>query len=349
MPILDQGRKTMIIEVPFMYVAQVVPPRKRKPVEMCVIDQIAIKFKDIPEQNFPVAIKYVDDDSLPHDEEQRRERLSNPDLIRWDGNNLYTRIGAEFNTRDEFNALLRGNPNDSPLNNVQGWSQHRDWKHGEPVLLNNLQGQVQSDNRRDRIAALIEYTNSCRVCKNGLWEITQEPAWMVSQSFNFTVIKATQINPDNLRTSWNNIYAGNEYDMIPERFKQEDSFTSGLIEVLLPQALKLKPAQKAIRKECEEFLYKIREDLYRFDDTTILAYMNLRRVCKDAQAMDDESAANILMDATKDFPLLDSETSQESSYAFYLTRLNEARDRYKQEQDRDEGITFEEPNQLTWW
>jgi hypothetical protein len=218
-----------IIEAPYTYAAMVVPPRCRNAREVAVLDRVPLRVRAVDAGDFPVAVA-METGMFP-------ERID----LRWDGRRLWRPDGA------------------APPGVGQDWLQERldafdpDFLggHQEPVAgavpRAALEGHVESDNRRDRVADMLAAAAGVLVSEGRLHRASMEPIWQVRGNWIEATL-APESLADPVQASRMSPHSVADMFRADRRAAAEAAVaavhgrcvTRGEIEVLVPDAIRLR-------------------------------------------------------------------------------------------------------------
>lgn len=170
-----------IVEIPYVYLALVVPPHKRKPVPVAVQGRVAVDFPLIDIADIPLVATVV----MPHHDDwwsnpTDRSALSSEhrtELRALDGE-LYSAVGEAVH--DLQSALDRQSA--TPLAEVQlsGWRKtERTWP--QPITRADIEGHVVRDNEDESRASVIAAALGCVFADGRFWTKVAEPVWVLDR------------------------------------------------------------------------------------------------------------------------------------------------------------------------
>lgn len=230
----------MIIELPFAYQASYVPPRARNARDVTVIDRLPLNIRELNDTQFPIAARFSDRDM--------EFRWHQVDELRWDGRRFHRPYAAEH-ARERFYVpaaelvvRLQGYSAEQPFRPLQqmpdpNWH-NREIKSHEEVI---AAGRIESDDRRERIALLVEKAAGVVLCDGKIFAACGEPAWKVSQ-FGVITAKAILADRSDLDLFPCALARADRLEEYVELFWDRQTIeTQGQIEVLMPQVLRLAP------------------------------------------------------------------------------------------------------------
>jgi hypothetical protein len=178
---------TLSLQVPFIYRAQIIKPRCRKPVEIYVQDTITVEVKRITESNIPVAFRVDTQETRLFDErlwQKSFHRVSDalPELVTLDV--------VEANTKDSSDYKWSSSSPIAPFFNVwhdvkapwdTSWSHARPWLKDEDVqpLEAYTYRELVDDNRQATVDHILEIVNNMVSVGGVIYEPAGEPMYNV--------------------------------------------------------------------------------------------------------------------------------------------------------------------------
>lgn len=265
----------MIIEVPFIYTARVVPPRARNERAVEVIDTMPLNIRELTADEFPLVAEYLERFADIHDKGYEH--------IHSDGHRFFKAIGGLIPAGLEAMAQAGG---PSPFQHHQRlWTAAPDarQRHGA------IEGRVISDNRQERVAKLLEVGRRVVASEGVLFEGCGEPVWRRRPGWVFEAVICT---PELLESEPSLLFRADrlkdEIDARNEaagRNEQPDLW--GDIRVHRPDLLRLSVEAVALLKEANRQLGYLAEDIgRRVAETsveTFTAYATARDILAGAQ------------------------------------------------------------------
>jgi hypothetical protein len=275
----------MIVEVPFLYSVSVVPPRCRNAVPKIVRDTLPVKLHVAAAEDMPVAMRVVTARDTPIVAD---DKTATPTELRWDGKSLYApwRGGhdeapgpldkAEIERRV---AAMTGTPfaciQSKPEDDYHSWRQ-------EPaVRLEDIEGRVVADNRRDRVASLLEAARDHILVDGVFMTPSPEPVWKVDADRRWPRVEAEFAHEYILRDrSVRSLYRADRLDAAIDAAAngEFDCDQRGLIEVLVPEAVRLALDDIGFIREVRHYLADddVRKDLSEGSVEQFAAYAAVR-------------------------------------------------------------------------
>jgi hypothetical protein len=230
----------MIVDVPFSYTALYVPPKARNEREVTVLDTLPLSVREIDEGDFPVVARFADNTQLV--------RYDQIDDIRWDSKGFYRPWATEW-ARERFYPkasdlaeLVKGHEGDQPFRDLQKVPE-ANW-HNRPIFTHRQVqdgGRVLSDDRRERVAALVARAAATVLSAGRMWVACGEPAWRVEAN-GFITASPILADAKARRDFARHLARADDLGGYARRFWRRDTLdTHGLLEVVRPEALTLAP------------------------------------------------------------------------------------------------------------
>lgn len=307
----------MIIELPFVYTAKALPYRARNVRDVRVLDRIALNIREAAPEELPLVARFTGRfEQWPSEVRACGKGFVWPfDMTRGDSSSAPKPLPAEGLER------MASEGGRTPFHSLP-----RLQFRGEAVPVADLREpayRVQSDDRREMVAALVERASRIVVSGGVVFEACREPCWKKVQGWRVEPAMPTaeefEREPDSYwRADKLHELAARHPDDIPPEI------VGGGIEVFRPDLLRLCPEAPALRqrvKECLENGYTFGERFLR--DATkeqFAIYADLR----DAWKASGGEVTEELVDAVR--AVLDSmEVTRHGS----LDRLDEAFERWR--------------------
>jgi hypothetical protein len=329
-----------IVEIPFLYDAKVVPPRKRNIRDIKVMDRIPVIIQEKTEDSFPIAIQFVSGNSS-FNAHNPKLVSKNPVDFRWDGQNLYGTIGGHFSNIEELKALLQDIKDEedverSPFHQVQGFKKyHRRHYDSDPILAQHIDGKVESDNRRERVADLLKIAGQMFVFNGYLWTHTSEPCW---SSRRGSGAEAVQLSDWCLQN--NKVYRADDLDLYENEVRRtnrdQEEFhieVKGRIDILIPEAVKFRPSEMYFIKEANHFLESTGGWLKDAQVEFLIAYAGLRDILIKNETMPHDELACMIEPFVIDIPIYKN-VKDEEEYQYLTKSLMKALNDWQIERKR---------------
>lgn len=249
----------MIVEIPFVYTASVVPPGKRNPRVTHVLDRVPIRILTAPEGEMPVAFRFSPGQNVPLELQQDELAALNEALameLRWDGEGLWAPHGHTFG-RDVAAAVAANagrlteadasqqivSMSRTPFASTQ-WDGLMEWKRRDVVPIGRLEGRIQADDRRGRVADILALARKVRFHDGRFWVPAEEPCWTGVGGL-FPRVRAELAAEFRLKSPSTIWRADRLVDALGDLDNQRTrgdhpAMAEGMIEILLPEAVRLR-------------------------------------------------------------------------------------------------------------
>jgi hypothetical protein len=322
---------SLLIEVPFLYDAKLVPPRKRNARNVKVLDCIPIVIQEKTTNDFPIAMQYVCGTHLPFDNDARKAALENAITLRWDGHSLHEAVGGAFLNREDLKRLLQDVEN-SPFRREQGFYNYNRWQYeGDPIPVNRIDGKVESDNRRERVATLLEMSSKMFVCDRHIWTQCNEPCWLLEAHRQYPSIKAVQTTE---AKEFGGLFRADDLELAKADVSIEDLEIYGRIDVLIPEAVQRRPAEAYIVGAAKRFLESTKDSLGNSQVEFMVAYARLRDILMQNKELPDHELSPILVPLIREVPtLIDIRYTTENWEDYQTKSLRDALSAWEKEQE----------------
>lgn len=239
----------MIVEMKFAYEAEYVPPRGRTPRTVTVIDTVPLNVRELSPGQFPVAARFATASQMM--------RWNQVDEIRWDGRSHYRPYAEEWADRrfyvpaDKFLELVDRHETCHPFAEVQKLPDPKYPLH--PIMTQRQVaegGRVVSDNRRERVAAMVKKGGEVVLCGDKMFEACGEPAWYVP-STGFIRAEPVLATAKTVAERNAGLARADRLDEYAERFLRNPVRTEGVLEVVMPGTLRLSVEAPRLRQAAE--------------------------------------------------------------------------------------------------
>jgi len=307
--------------VPFLYEIEAIPPRHRNPEHRPVRDVLPLKLQEgLPEGMRPAFRVVLGEQTRPwreHGEARRLEEVE-PTEFWWDGRQLYVRVkgfqAASFvDPAADQEALLRAAAyfRCTPFAK-DAFSVERAWANRDAV-----EGRVQGDDRRDRVADIVTAARHMRLADGDLFCPTSlEPVWRFGsrwerdtygQNKERKLIEAALVDPvEAIHAANRTIFRADRLDQAQAEFhghvapysaREIEGRVEGSLEVLDKSALRLRSGDAALHSALRYYLSAAAEPLLQHG--TVEQFLAFRAVadelrrCKGADGIeiDDDLVA----------------------------------------------------------
>lgn len=275
----------MIIELPFSYEANYVPPRARNERRVYVSDLLPLNIREVDPARFPVAARFADNSQVV--------TVGGLDDIHWDGKRFFRpawdqkgrarRQVPAVGLEDRIQGHDTGPEKESPFRHLQKIYETRysdkEWhRHAD------LTGRVISDNRQDRVAELVRCANNVVISGGLLFEACGEPGWHIPATGTVSA-HAMLVMPQHLEQMADRLVRADRLEEYRKLFYSPYRLEAfGRIEVLLPQALSLNPEPSHLRKACAGMLSHMGDRLARATREEFGMFADLRDALDDLNA-----------------------------------------------------------------
>lgn len=274
--------RNVIHEIDFTYLAQVRPPRARNVRQIMVLDRLPVSFRELSDDEFPLVARVTDVESIVKFGGESVD-------VRGDGRRLYRRWADESIDNSQKRATWTRLPlasgelagrlaahdeqAQSPLRHIQRVPAAH-WAN-QATRKADLVGEVQSDDRRDRVAAILD--TAARTVTHGgyVWTACGEPCWKVEQGREPQPTFAT--SSDIERAPWT-LWRADRLEDCAQLTNRRRAFREvfGSIEVMRPDMLHLAPEATSLLLRASDAVSGLVDGLRTATRAQFDAYATLR-------------------------------------------------------------------------
>jgi hypothetical protein len=265
----------MIIEVPFCYEANALPPRARSARKVAVLDRLALNIREVAPAEFPVAARI------------RRRFDADARPVHSDGRLFYMPSHLTGSERrpplppSELEALVPGD-----------YEAH--WRHPLASAARVHMGdkavpvagiadyRVVSDDRRERVAEIVRRAADLVLCDGVVYDECGEPCWKFVNGWTVEAALSGRETAEEPDSFWR---ADKLCDLAERHPDGTEPNRLGEIEVLRPDLLRLAPEAAALRQRAAEAMgYVSGGDLKTATKAWFSAYADLRDALAETPA-----------------------------------------------------------------
>ncbi|MFC4236495.1 hypothetical protein ACFOY8_14920 [Thalassospira xianhensis] len=283
---------SIVVDYPFTYEAEVMLPKKRLPRQITVHDRVPLGITALDGDDFPIAFQCSAFNS-PHAKSD----------YRFYGGSLYR---ASTPSR-ELSALVEkieaGNAGFTPQllpDWMPGDLSEQPMQRGQDVKASDLNGEVLKDNRRETVAMLIDrLADDCIFANGQVWRKTGEPFWLLTSSI-WPVTKRLQIVPTSQWHTVENQGYENTFALcdLPNAMNYAREFIGGgedvtvhdVLEVLMPEVINTRFADRKLVDAAKRFLRDIEDHLKNANMAFFQQYIALREATEGITSLESFSA-----------------------------------------------------------
>lgn len=286
-----------IVDVPFVYKADYVPPRARNERTTSVRDAHGVIVRDLSPDEFPVALRVSD--------AMAGEKHGQIDDIRFDGVGLYRPFAyetAQDRTIVGADALDRIQPYDE-LSTPFGRTDSRKVYGQDVVRRADVPGRITSDNRDKIIGQIEKIASQTVICDDQIYVRCTEPCYrFVNGGFNHSYFRVEFVDPQNPTKPETVIRADRLDEYVAAKYPERDPpGVYGHLECLMPEVLRLSVAGPALIAASESVKEAISRYLVTASIEEFGAYAALRdSLAKCGGTVDEDLLAAV--DSMMDFP-----------------------------------------------
>lgn len=288
----------MIVEIPFVYTAHVVPPGKRNARETHVIGRVPVRVPTAEVDEMPVAFLFSPGRDVPWSldgEALMAFHRARSMEVRMDDRGLWAPEGHDFDREENKQEVARlseaqatalvESMRGTPFSGAQ-WGGLLDWQRRSVVREGTFEGRVLREDRRDRVANILAIARGVRFCDGRFWSPTTEPCW-VGDGDSFPTAKAELSSEWRLKTPghvWRADRVGHalaDLDMGRGRGRGRgrEEWTPksvGLIDILIPEAVRLPVDEIQLVSAARDAVGNLKERLPEATVPFFMAFAELR-------------------------------------------------------------------------
>lgn len=257
----------VVIEVPFAYGCECVPPKARSARKITVLDTVPISFREMDDAAFPVAARFTG--TYKH---EPRDCID----LRWDGTFFYLEAPGCAVDGGIQAAVRNWHNREQPFTKFQGIPR-QDRADPDTFRLEDLKVRGGPGDREERIAALIGVGGDLVSCEGAVWTRCPMPCWRVVDTDSMV---ATLLTDDVASGSAHSLYSPATVDALRDyraTLGYPIEYTNGAIEVLIPEAFaRAEPEAVGLRHACKHVLVWMRQRAADFNREHFDSYATFR-------------------------------------------------------------------------